>query len=214
MKKIKREYYFIIMLLFCFVLLTYFVVNGSAYKLDKIIFDNVIKMQNNFISNFLFDITNLASTLGIVFLSLLALIILIIKRKINLFKYIFLNVSFGVALMQVLKHIIRRARPIWQWIEQSGFSYPSGHTISAVLLYGTLIILLLKFYNGKFKNIFVILLFLMIFLTGLSRIYFGVHYFTDVLASMILGTIILIISNMFLNREFGNNDKNKSRKAI
>ena len=54
----------------------------------------------------------------------------------------------------------------------------------------------------------------MIILTGLSRIYFGAHYLTDVIASIILGTIILIISSMIMNKEYGSNDKNKDRKTI
>ena len=53
----------------------------------------------------------------------------------------------------------------------------------------------------------------MIFLISVSRIYFGVHYVTDVVASLILGSVILIISNIFIEREI-NNDKNKDRKNI
>ena len=54
--------------------------------------------------------------------------------------------------MKVLKHIIKRIRPSWKWIVQSGFSYPSGHTISAVLLYGTLILLVYKKVHGKYRK--------------------------------------------------------------
>ena len=115
--------------------------------------------------------------------------------------------------MEVLKLIIKRVRPSWKWIVQSGFSYPSGHTISAFLLYGTLFLLVYKKVNGKFKNFLLIGFCLMIILTGFSRIYFGAHYLSDVLASIILGFIILIISNQFMNMEF-NNDKNKNRKTI
>ena len=53
----------------------------------------------------------------------------------------------------------------------------------------------------------------MIILTGISRVYFGVHYLTDVLASVILGSIILIISNIFMNKEF-NDDKNKVKPSV
>ena len=50
----------------------------------------------------------------------------------------------------------------------------------------------------------------MIFLISISRIYFGVHYLTDVIASLILGSIILIISNSFMDKEFLN-DKNRNK---
>ena len=103
--------------------------------------------------------------------------------------------------MYVIKNIIRRIRPTWKWITQGGFSYPSGHTISSVLLYGTLILLVnKKISNVKLKRILTIMLCIMIVLTGVSRIYFGVHYLSDVLGSILLGSIILIISNIFMNR--------------
>ena len=115
--------------------------------------------------------------------------------------------------MQSLKRIIKRIRPAWKWIVQGGFSYPSGHTISCVVLYGTLILLVSKRVKGKFKTPLIIFFSLMIFLISVSRIYFGVHYVTDVVASLILGSVILIISNIFIEREI-DNDKNKDRKNI
>ena len=109
--------------------------------------------------------------------------------------------------------MIKRVRPSWKWIIQGGFSYPSGHTICAFVFYGTLMLLIYKKVKGKYKKPLLIGFSLMIFLTGFSRIYFGAHYLTDVLASVILGLIILIISNMFMNKEF-KSDKNKDRKTI
>lgn len=214
MKKIKKEYYFIGVLLAVFILLTTFVLNGRIDILDAYVFNNVIKLKSEFITKFLYVITSMASTIGIIILLILMLIIFAKKKKLTSFKYVIGNVSLGVILMQVLKHIIKRPRPVWKWIKQGGFSYPSGHTISAVLLYGTLILLINKKYDGKYKKLFIFISILMIILTGISRIYFGVHYLTDVLASIVLGTIILLISNLLMNKEFDNNDKNKGNKTI
>ena len=113
--------------------------------------------------------------------------------------------------MKLIKDVIRRVRPSWKWISQGGFSYPSGHTISAILLYGSLILIINKKMSGKPKKVATFLASLMMILIPVSRIYFGVHYLTDVLASIILGFIILIITNIFMNKEFLN-DKNKVRK--
>lgn len=213
MKKVKKEYYFITILLILFVLLTMLVINGKADVFDEAFFNNVIKVRGNVITKFLYVITNLASTIGIVLLLSVTLFIFLKHKAFSDFKYVIGNVSIGIILMQVLKSIIKRVRPSWKWIVQAGFSYPSGHTISALLLYGTLMLLVYKKVHGKFKNLLIMGFLLMIILTGLSRIYFGVHYLSDVLASLILGSIILIISNMFMNREF-NNDKTKDRKTI
>mgnify|MGYP004534433817 FL=1 len=211
MKKIKKEYYFISILLILFIILTIFVLNDKTLSLDTSAFNNLIKIKNESLSKILFIITNIGSTIGTV-IALIITCIIFLKRKIfSDFKYVFLNVSVGVILMQVIKSLIRRVRPSWKWIVQGGFSYPSGHTITAILFYGTLILLVNKKLKGKYKTILTVLLSLMIFLIAISRIYFGAHYLTDVLASIILGSAILIISNSLMNKEF-KNDKNRVKE--
>lgn len=213
MKKIKKEYYFIMLLLICFVFLTFFVVGGKTNSLDENAFNSIIKIENSFITKFLYIITNLASTIGIIVLVILTGVIFLRKKALSDFKYVISNVCVAVILMQILKQIIKRVRPSWKWIVQSGFSYPSGHTISSFALYGTLMLLVYKKVNGKYRKPLLIGFSLMIILTGFSRIYFGVHYLTDVLASIILGSIILLVSNVLMKKEFIN-DKNKDNKTI
>lgn len=214
MKNIKREYYFISILFILFVILTIFVSLGKLDAIDKVVFDNIIKIKNTPLTGFLYVITQLASTIGTFALLLIISFIFIKHKSFSDFKYVIINVASGVVLMYVIKNIIRRIRPTWKWITQGGFSYPSGHTISSVLLYGTLILLInKKISNIKVKRILTIILSIMIILTGISRIYFGVHYLSDVLGSILLGSSILIISNIFMNREF-NNDKSRSKKTV
>lgn len=209
MKKVKKEYYFISILLILFVLLTIVVVSGKTSFLDEGFFNNIIKFENNILTKILYVITNIGSTIGVVIVFIFLIGLFIKKKILSDFKYVLCNVGIGVILMQVLKHIIKRVRPSWKWIVQAGFSYPSGHTISAILLYGTLILLVHKKINKGYKKPIILFLSSMIFLISISRIYFGVHYLTDVIASILLGFIILIISNMFMNKEFSS-DKNKN----
>ncbi len=208
MKKVKKEYYFVTFLFICFIILTMFVVKGEMDTLDKLVFNKLITFKSDFLTTFLYVITSLASTLGTIFLLVFIAVFFLKKKMFSVFKYVICNVGIGIVLMQILKIIIGRVRPAWKWITQGGFSYPSGHTITSVLLYGTLILLVSKKVKGNLKKPLIIILTIMILLTGLSRIYFGVHYLTDVVASLILGSIILIISNMIMERDF-NNDKNK-----
>lgn len=214
MKKIKKEYYFIAILFILFILLTIFVVVGNASLIDENFYDGIIKLKNNTLTNILYVITNLASTIGIISLVILTSIVFIRRKKVSSLKYVILNVLSGVFLMQILKNIIRRTRPTWKWIKQGGFSYPSGHTISALLLYGTIILLVSKRYDGKHKKQIIIVSSAMIILTGISRIYFGAHYLSDVIASTLLGTIILIISGLLMDKEPKGNDKDKIKKSI
>lgn len=214
MKKIKKEYYFIAILFIIFILLTIFVVVGNASLIDENFYNGIIKLKNDTLTNILYVITNLASTIGIISLVILTSIVFIRRKKVSSLKYVILNVLSGVFLMQILKNIIRRTRPSWKWIKQGGFSYPSGHTISALLLYGTIILLVSKRYDGKYKKQIIIVSSAMIILTGISRIYFGAHYLSDVIASTLLGTIILTISGLLMDKESKDNDKDKIKKSI
>lgn len=210
MKKIKKEYIFISVLLILFFILTMFVVSGKTSILDEKFFGSIIGLENNILTKVLYVVTNIGSTLGVIIVLILLAVLFMRKKNLSDFKYVVSNVCVGVILMKILKHIVKRVRPSWKWIVQGGFSYPSGHTISAILLYGTLILLVNKKLNSKYKKYIIAFLSAMIFLISISRIYFGVHYLTDVIASLILGSIILIISNVFMNKEFVY-DKNKNR---
>ena len=213
MKKIKKEYYFIAILLVCFTILTLFVVGNKTNYIDEFVYNNIIKLKSELLTSILYVITNIGSTFGTFCVVTLVCIIFFKNKNLSDLKYVISNVGIGVLLMQSLKHIIKRIRPAWKWIVQGGFSYPSGHTISCVVLYGTLILLVSKRVKGKFKTPLIIFFSLMIFLISVSRIYFCVHYVTDVVAILILGSVILIISNIFIEREI-DNDKNKDRKNI
>ena len=214
MKRIKKEYIILIILLLIFILLSIFVNLGKLDNVDEAIYNFVANFKCDFLTRVLYVITQLASTIGIISLLFIFCVYFLLKKYYFSVKYLILNMLAGTIIVKVLKELFKRARPAWKWIVQGGFSYPSGHTISAMLLYGTLILIINKKVNNKFKKPLIIICSLIIVLTGLSRIYFGAHFFTDVLASMILGCIILLISSLFMNKEYGSNDKNKIKKTI
>lgn len=85
----------------------------------------------------------------------------------------------------IVKPIVERARPdvVWHLITENGYSFPSGHSITSFAVYGLLFILILRYVEDKQKKIgLAIVCGALTFLVGLSRIYVGVHYPTDVLA--------------------------------
>jgi undecaprenyl-diphosphatase len=95
----------------------------------------------------------------------------------------------GAALFSVfLKHIVQRPRPIEVQAFQGGFSFPSGHTLSATAVYGFLAYLLLRDEPRRFWHYLLIVpLLVLIVLVPLSRIYLGVHWPYDTVASLALG---------------------------
>lgn len=211
MKKLKKEYCFISFLLMFLIILTILVIKGNIYGIDESFFNVVSSFKNDYLTKFLYVITTIASSIGVIVLLIITFIIFKKRQVLSDFKYVFINVFSGLLLMLIFKNTIRRTRPVWIWIKESGFSYPSGHTITAVMFYGTLMLLIYKNVRGPKRYILITLFSMMIFLVGISRIYFGVHYLTDVIASTILGSIVIIISSLFMKKE-KLNDKNKVRK--
>lgn len=110
-------------------------------------------------------------------------------------------VSVGAACASFLnnklvKHIFQRPRPdeSLHLIEQGGYSFASGHSITSMVVFGLLIYLVRKYIDDKKKaNILTVLLAVPLIFIGLSRIYMGVHFPTDVLAGWSLGLAILMI---------------------
>ena len=79
-------------------------------------------------------------------------------------------------------------------VEESGFSFPSGHSMAAFGFYGYFIYLIsTSNLNKKIKIVLNIILSLLILLIGLSRVYLGVHYISDIVAGFIMSFIYLII---------------------
>ena len=214
MKKYKKECLWILVLLVLFLVLTYFVITLKTSKIDEEVFNLLIRLKCKPVTSILYVITEIGSSIGVVIVLLILLIPFIKTKKLSDFKYVLINTMLGVLLMKGIKEIVRRTRPFWKWIKQGGFSYPSGHTISAILLYGTLLLIVKKHVHGKLRKPLIVFLICMMFLIPISRIYFGVHYLTDVLASTILGIIILIITNIIMDKEYYIHDKNKDRKTI
>ena len=91
-------------------------------------------------------------------------------------------------LIVSLKYIYQRQRPsITHLVHASGYSFPSGHSLGTFMILGAIAIVLAQRLEKKESKIVVYAINgLLIFLVGLSRIYVGVHYLTDVLAGFTL----------------------------
>lgn len=100
----------------------------------------------------------------------------------------------GSILNESLKYLFHRQRPaLPHLVKVSGFSFPSGHAMMSLIFYGLLAYLILKITSGKpIKYIIGIMAAMLIILIGVSRIYLGVHYPSDVIAGFSAGAFWLI----------------------
>lgn len=160
---------------------------------DLNIYNFIFSLQSTWFTLFMRVISSLASA-TVIIATLICILVLFKNKK------VFYNFA-GIALISkiinvIIKNTVKRPRPdvLFRLSFESGYSFPSAHTMVATCFYGFIIYLILnQVKNKKIKNISTLLLSLLIFLIGISRIYLGVHYATDVIAGFIFGIIVLVL---------------------
>lgn len=141
-------------------------------------------------------------------LSLTLLLFITIKNK-KTSLLIGINLVTITILNQLLKFVLQRPRPTeFKIINETGYSFPSGHSMISMAFYGLLIYLIYKnIKNKSLKWILIILLSILILFIGISRIYLGVHYVSDVLGGFLVSISYLILYIKILKKEKILNEK-------
>jgi undecaprenyl-diphosphatase len=141
-----------------------------------------------------------------ILISLLIFVILyLLSYKLEAIFYVF-NIGFTGASNLILKNTVKRIRPIGiKLTEAHGYSFPSGHTSISTAIGIILIYFILKRVKNK-KTAYIISGFIIAYLiiVGISRIYLGVHYPTDIYGGWLLAGIwsyITILAYKFCLRK-------------
>lgn len=195
MKKIKIDFSFIWSSIFIilFMIWTIFVLKGTFLTFDYQIFAFIHHyLLSDILTFFLKMITYMGSAW---FLGIITLMILCF------FKNKFIGIRLGINLFLVsmlnllLKNIFLIPRPdTLTLISENGFSYPSGHAMTSLAFYGFLIYLVYqKMKPSILKKMIILLFILLIFLIGFSRIYLGVHHFSDILGGYLISLAYFIL---------------------
>lgn len=203
-----KEYIKYTILILCtviFAIFTYKVVADKTIYIDSIVYNYI---SNNIINKNRTEIvkviTNITSPIMVIITALI-LVLAIKDKKIKI--SLVINLLGITIINNLIKVIIARPRPeINKLVTETGYSFPSGHSITSMVFYGYLVYLTYKYINNKkIKIPLIIFLILLIPTIGLSRIYLGVHYTSDVLCGFLLGIIYLIlfisISKKYLERK-------------
>tara|TARA_R110000751_G_scaffold38520_4_gene92421 strand:+ start:3623 stop:4360 length:738 start_codon:yes stop_codon:yes gene_type:complete len=162
---------------------------------DTTITDYVISYRSPNLTSYFKFVTNVGDVYGylIVLVIFLLLSLLVFKR----WKYVVqatLVLALATVSNMMLKRFIDRARPgIEHLVSVETLSYPSGHAMSAMAFYGFLIFLVTKFKIHKvIKYALIAILILLILSIGISRIYLGVHFPSDIAGGFIAGFIWVV----------------------
>ena len=178
-----------------FIFWTVLVKMDLLVKFDEFFYKLITSSMNNTLTTIFKIITFFGSTVFMIIFALVLFIYFILKKK-NIISYLTSScLIISTILNNVIKIIIRRSRPdVIKLVTETSFSYPSGHTMASVSIYGIIIYLLLNSnINKTVKYISSVGLSLLILLIGISRIYLGAHYMSDIIGAMLVSTIWLFI---------------------
>ncbi|MBB1548524.1 MAG: phosphatase PAP2 family protein [Clostridiales bacterium] len=182
------------------IVITINVKNGKILELDL----NIYKFfSENIINDKLTPIVKVVTHVGgakIVFVLTVLAIILIKGLKNKLF--LLTGVVGTAGLNVVLKHIVQRERPnINRLIPEKGYSFPSGHSMMSMAFYGMLIFLIFKYVkNTALKWTLIVILTILLSTIGITRIYLGVHYPSDVIGGFVVSLTYLFILTEIYNK--------------
>jgi membrane-associated phospholipid phosphatase len=156
---------------------------------DHAIINFVQSFINDQLTTLMFLVTYLGSVKFLVFMAAAGGLILMVYKKWALSVFLLAGAGGGALFNWLLKWIFKRERPdILPLLTESGFSFPSGHSMGSFIFYGASAYILVHLFSRlSLKVLSVLANVLIIFLIGLSRIYLGVHYPSDVAGGFLAG---------------------------
>ncbi|HSK93685.1 MAG TPA: phosphatase PAP2 family protein [Candidatus Angelobacter sp.] len=178
------------------VALALLVMSGASHAFDEAVIGVLRHPELVDPLAFLWPVTELGSTWAV---TLLAGVAIALGVLIGPWRHgiIAAAVIAGASLLNgTLKRVIARERPelLAPMLTESGYSFPSGHSALGMVGWGVLAVLVSRTRLPRVARIGIVAVFgLIVFLVGVSRVYLGVHYPTDVIAGWLLGAVIVVL---------------------
>lgn len=184
-----------------FAAMMYIAVTGNGSSFDDVIRNGFYSIRAGWLTPAVRIITYTGNVQFIVGLCILLLAVKPVRVRYGL------PVSAGAIAVTIvnksIKHAVARPRPsdIAHLVTEGGFSFPSGHSITSMFVYGIMIYQVRRYVKDRrLANALTVLLAIPMLLIGPSRIYLGVHYPTDVIAGWMLGIIAIIICTAVMKK--------------
>lgn len=187
---------------FCFYELTTELEDEQLKLYDDFVIRHVVALRSPFNTALMKSVTIIGNLVGYILIIPILTIFFIIRKNWRLSLEITIVLLLSSGLNIVLKNTIERQRPpeLGRLVFAEFYSFPSGHAMSAITFYGFIIYLsfiLIK--KAWLKYGITLLCIFMTLMIGISRIYLGVHYPSDILAGYVAGFAWLMFCILILN---------------
>lgn len=164
------------------------------FQIDTEIMNFVATFRDAGITKIFIFFTYLGNWQIIIGLSIVAVVILGLLRKKREIIFLLAALISGEVIKELLKFLIHRPRPdiSFSLISENGYAFPSGHAVMSVIFYGAIVYFIYKLCKKTRQKIILLTgLATLIILIGLSRIYLGVHWASDIVGGWLIGLSIL-----------------------
>ena len=175
---------------------------------DLNLLNRIQDLRTPFLNKFMLLVTYLGNWQTILIISIIIIFIFAIFKKWKFIIALSISSIFGELFVYTAKNIIKRQGPPLRFLIllEKDFSFPSGHSFISIAFYGLLFYFIFDFAKNKFIKILSIFAGCsMVFLISFSRIYLGVHWPSDVFASLASGIVLItiIITILKIDSKFG-----------
>lgn len=168
----------------------------QQFPIDDRITDWVVHSRHEPLTSAMHLVTVFGDTLTLALVVIGALVLAWLANRIDLAALIVVGSLTGYLLMLLLKVVFARARPPIEdrLIDVGGASFPSGHAMLSTVVYGLAAVILFRLYPRVRARAAVLLWVpVLVVLIGLSRVYLGVHWASDVFFGWVFGVIWLTV---------------------
>ncbi len=188
-KKIVKENYLYLIFILLFIIVFSIVMRSSLHD-SIILFDKeIISYVRSIFNNLFTSIFSIITNFGEIYIPILIILCVFICYKNKWYFYLLTGgYLFSGIVTFIAKYAASRPRPIEALIEiPKSYSFPSGHTLTSLVFYCLLCYLITYKCSKKVKLISFIFTTIFVYFIAISRIYLGVHYFSDVIGGYIIG---------------------------
>lgn len=172
----------------------------NVLEFDKSVALFVGSHQTQKLTELFLFITNFANPQSLVSIVVaVVLLFWLFNKREHLLQFVSSIFIAGVVIW-VVKNLIARDRPMGGIIQETGHSFPSGHSLISAVMFSVLIYIGKRYIKQSWlRYSFIAFMIIAMLSIGLSRVYLGVHYMSDVIGGFLIGFILSAISILIVD---------------